>query len=369
MHRSNLRVHIRQLCCLGLPGEQLMPVLLKAVRQLVGADSAGFFWVDAGGDMTNLYAERLLPEPVMRLYFERYYDAEDSSFRHAFIERATAEDAVVAMSTSDAVAQSPYYNDVFRHLDAHHVLYGVARAQGHAVGQLSLYRPKSARPFASAQRAELASIMHYVAHGVSQRASLAGGAPTFVDSDDDAIFLIAHDGEIRQGSSAAHKLLRLATCGKLGREEVERDSEDTVRLLLRRLAERLRLVMSDRAADPPCLILNTPWGRFVLRAYSMSEPPLAPDASIAVRIQRQEPSLLKFVDALCGLRLTPMQREVAVGLAKGRSNREIATALGLSINTVGYHVKALFQRLDAHDRQQMIAAVLAGKKGPGSNFG
>src|SRR3954468_3555175 len=189
MHRANLRVHIRQLCCLGLPGEQLMPVLLKAVRQLVGADSAGFFWVDAHGDMTNLYAERLLPEPVMRLYFERYYDADDSSFRHAFIERATAEDAVVATSTSDALAQSPYYNDVFRHLDAHHVLYGVARAQGHAVGQLSLYRPKSARPFASAQRAELASIMHYVAHGVSQRASLAGGAPAFVDSDDDAIFL------------------------------------------------------------------------------------------------------------------------------------------------------------------------------------
>jgi len=132
MKPSNRRTHVRQLCCLGLPSEQLMPSLLKAVRQLVGADSAGFFWVDAQGDMTNLYAERLLPAAV----------------------------------------------------------------------------------------------------------------------------------------------------------------------------------------------------------------------------------ILKFVDALSGLGLSPKQREVALGLAKGSSNREIAAAMGVSVNTVAYHIKQLFQRLDAHDRQQMIAKIL-----------
>jgi DNA-binding NarL/FixJ family response regulator len=68
---------------------------------------------------------------------------------------------------------------------------------------------------------------------------------------------------------------------------------------------------------------------------------------------------LKFVDALNGLELSPQQREVAVGLAKGSTNRELADAMGVSINTVAYHVKQLFQRLDTHDRQQMIAKVLA----------
>ena len=67
MTRGNRRVHIRQLCCLGLPSEQLMPALLKAIRQFIDADSAGFFWVDARGDMTSLYAERLLPAPVRKL--------------------------------------------------------------------------------------------------------------------------------------------------------------------------------------------------------------------------------------------------------------------------------------------------------------
>ena len=51
MRPAELRVHIRQLCCLGVTGEQLMPALLKAVRQLVGAESAALFWVDAHGDI------------------------------------------------------------------------------------------------------------------------------------------------------------------------------------------------------------------------------------------------------------------------------------------------------------------------------
>ena len=67
---------------------------------------------------------------------------------------------------------------------------------------------------------------------------------------------------------------------------------------------------------------------------------------------------MKFVDALNGLELSPQQREVAVGLAKGSTNRELADAMGVSINTVAYHVKQLFQRLDTHDRQQMVAKVL-----------
>jgi DNA-binding CsgD family transcriptional regulator len=335
-----------------------MPALLKAVRQLVGADSAGFFWVDAQGDMTSLYAERWLPAAVMKLYFEHYYESGESSFRHAFIERAQASNPVIAVSPSSAVERSPYYNEVFRHLDAHHVLYGIVRAQGHALGQLSLYRPKSAQAFSAAQRSELSSIMHYVVHGVSQRGRIIAGTQAFTDSDDDVVFLIGHDGEIRQRSSPAHRLLTLATHGKLGREQIERGAEDKARPVLQLLAERLRLALMGGEVGPPCLILNTAWGRFVLRAYSISDPQQAVEGSIAIRIQRQEPTLLRFVEALGGLGLSPKQREVALGLAKGSSNREIATAMGVSTNTVAYHVKQLFQRLDTHDREQMIAKIL-----------
>ena len=60
------------------------------------------------------------------------------------------------------------------------------------------------------------------------------------------------------------------------------------------------------------------------------------------------------------LDISPQQREVALLLAQGRSNQEIATALNVSNNTVNYHIKQLFMRLDAHDRAGVVEKMLAG---------
>src|SRR5438105_10644232 len=173
-----------------MAGEQLMPSLLKAVRQFVDADSAGFFWVDSRGDMTSLYAERMLPAPAMQLYFERYYEAPESSFRRVFRERMQGIEPVTAVSQSVASERLPFYNEILRELDAHHVLYGIVKEQGHAIGQLSLYRSKSAQPFSLKQRGDLSSIIRYVAHGVSQRPRQGSSAAGFQDTEDDAVFLI-----------------------------------------------------------------------------------------------------------------------------------------------------------------------------------
>ncbi len=365
MRPAELRVHIRQLCCLGVTGEQLMPPLLKAVRQLVGAESAAFFWVDADGDMTSLYAERLLPAPVMQLYFERFYDAGESSFKRAFAQRARATDPVVAVSASTDAERTAYYNEVMRHLDAHHVLYGIVREQGRALGQLSLYRPKTARTFGSGERDELAAIMRYVAHGVSQRPRVEAANDALVDSADDAIVIVGADGEVRQLAASAQKLLALATHGRIGPAEGLAGTGDAARPVLRQLVAALRDARAGADVAPPSLAVDNAWGRFVLRAYALSDGPVEGDALVAVRIQRQEPMLLRFVDALAGLGLSPQQREIAAGLARGASNQELAESLGVSANTVAYHIKQLFARLDTHDRQQMVGRVLAGTRPDG----
>lgn len=339
-----------------------MPALLKAVRQLVGAESAAFFWVNAHGDMTALYAERQLPAPVMKLYFEHFYESGESSFRQAFALRSRQPEPVTAVTASAAAERTAYYNEVMRHLDAYHVLYGIVREQGEALGQLSLYRPKSTSTFSSLQRADLTSVIRYIAHGVSQRGHDGAAANGFLDADDDAVFLIGADGRIRQLSGAAQKLLALAMQGGIGPEQIRSDVRDEARPALQKLVAQLHGVLSGAEVAPPRLVVDNAWGRFVLRAYAVSNEPLAGDALVAVRIQRQEPMLLKFVDALQGLGLSPQQREIATGLARGASNQDLATALGVSANTIAYHIKQLFARLDTHDRQQMVGKVL-GKAG------
>lgn len=259
MRPAELRIHIRQLCCLGVTGEQLMPALLRAVRQLVGAESAAFFWVDSRGDMTALYAERMLPPPVMRLYFERYYEAGESSFRRAFSERAREAEPVIAVPSA-ATLQSAYYNEVMRHLDAYHVLYGIVREQGQALGQLSLYRAKSASAFTNAQRSELAAIMRYVAHGVSQRGPCVADASEMLESAEDAVFLVDGNGGLRQLSSAAQRLLALATQGRIGPEQMRMGVDDGARPVLRRLADQLRVAFSAADAGPPRVVIDNAWG-------------------------------------------------------------------------------------------------------------
>lgn len=47
--------------------------------------------------------------------------------------------------------------------------------------------------------------------------------------------------------------------------------------------------------------------------------------------------------------LSPRQRDILRGIAQGRSNKEMARTLGLSVKTVEYHRAELIQRLDLHD--------------------
>lgn len=47
--------------------------------------------------------------------------------------------------------------------------------------------------------------------------------------------------------------------------------------------------------------------------------------------------------------LTPRQREVLTGIAKGQTSKEIARVMGVSLKTVAYHRSELIQRLDLHD--------------------
>ena len=52
--------------------------------------------------------------------------------------------------------------------------------------------------------------------------------------------------------------------------------------------------------------------------------------------------------------LTPKEREVLELLARGLSNKEIARALQVGEETVKWHLKNLFAKLDAGTRKQVV---------------
>jgi DNA-binding NarL/FixJ family response regulator len=56
-------------------------------------------------------------------------------------------------------------------------------------------------------------------------------------------------------------------------------------------------------------------------------------------------------------RLKPRQRTIAEALSAGSSDREIASSLGISTNTVREHAAALHQAFGTSTRSELIAAL------------
>lgn len=53
--------------------------------------------------------------------------------------------------------------------------------------------------------------------------------------------------------------------------------------------------------------------------------------------------------------LTAKERAVLDLLAKGHSNRQLASEMEISLNTVKYHLRSIFEKLDVNSRTQAIA--------------
>jgi DNA-binding CsgD family transcriptional regulator len=53
-------------------------------------------------------------------------------------------------------------------------------------------------------------------------------------------------------------------------------------------------------------------------------------------------------------KFTPRQQDVVIEMCKGKSNKEIARALGMAEATVKLHLTEIFRELEVHNRSQAI---------------
>lgn len=359
MKKSTELAHVRQLCSLGLGGAAIMPALLRSARQIVPSDSAGFFWVDAQGELTNMFAERLLPPALMQRYFERYYDGAEHSFPRRVRERMARREYVGAVDADGALERTPYYQEILRPLGVHRVLFAVVHDGDLPLGQVSLYRGRDAAPFTTAEAESLGSVARYLAQALSVEPGALSALPPyqFRDGDEDALIVCNAAGEIALASYRSYALLAHASGEALNRTTMTGPSGGALaragRGLLAGLVSKLGAnVPTDRSSQ--AVVAGNAWGRFRLRAYALGED------CFGVLIQRHEHLLVRLLDAMRTLPLSPQQRQAALLLAQNKSDAEVAAATGVTANTARYHIKQLFAKLGAHDRAEVIARILAG---------
>jgi DNA-binding CsgD family transcriptional regulator len=341
---------IRKLCGLGLPAQTLAPSLLPALRDLIPSHSAAVFWVDARFEMTGLYAERLLPPEAMASYYENHYQHAVTGFPMAFAARARAPDPVSTHKVSKSEQSSAYFRDVLARLDAYQILYGVLHDGVAPIGQISFYRGERDPEFNRRDQGVLRGLLRYLAAGLRPQ-PLSPTAPAQADVVEEWLGVVERDGRVVSGPSDWSRLVRLLAMGDVA-PRTAREEQRTVMEFLRALVAQME--SGDRPGGQHVdLQRRSPWGHFRIRAYRLPDAEGRRPDLVGLLIGRKEPRTLALARGTGASSLSPQQREVALLLAEGRSNQEIARTLDLTLNTANYHVKQVFARLQVHNRDEV----------------
>ncbi len=353
MTANPARVTLRQLCHLGLPAPLLLPSLLPVLRELVPASHAGYFFCDERGGITNLYAERLLAPNAMAGYHDQH---SNQTFRKQYLARVAEPSPLSRRSVSADERNSAYYRDVLVALGIEHFLYAIVRHQGQVLGQLSLYRGSESPAFSRDDELALGAVLHYLGEGLA-----VPSPPVLRDLQDQAVEegLALLDSQGREIYTDANwpRLIRLAHGNAIapGSALAERET------LPRFIAAMLAAVVS---APNAIHTVRTSWGQFAFRRHAMSSG--QGEQAVALLLSRLVAEPLRLTQGAAALGLAPQQREVAVLVAQGLSNGEIAQQMGIKKDTAGYHVKKVFERLDVHERSavaRVLAAAAVGGRG------
>jgi DNA-binding CsgD family transcriptional regulator len=353
-HNRDL-VLIRKLCGLGLPAQTLAPALLPALRKLIPSHSAAVFWVDDRFEMTGLYAERLLPPDAMARYYESHYQQSATGFPGAFAGRAAAADPVSVRKYTPQEQETAYFRDVLSKLDAYQILYGVLRDAARPFGQISIYRSARDPEFGRRDQDALRGLLRYLSIGLRPLPPSAEPA-TPAEVVEEWLGIVTIGGELVSAPPDWSRLVRL-----LAMEDVTpRKAHDEKRIV----SEFLKGLCAEltgpegAAVSHIDMLHQSPWGRFRIRAYRMPDVAGRKPDLVGLLIGRNEPRALALVRGTGASGLSPQQREVALLVAAGKSNQEIAQTLSLTLNTASYHVKQVFARLKVHSRKEVEKALL-----------
>ena len=340
---QSARVTLRQLCNLGLPAPVLLPSLLPALRAMIPASHTAFFYCDPMGHIVNMYAERMLPPEAMTNYYEKHYRADVSAFSHAYLARVAATDSVSSRTISEPERDTDYFREVLGVLGVGHVMYGVVRSaeNGHdPLGQLSMYRGIEAPAFAAQDHDALRDVLHYLGRALVTTPYV----PTRVSAEqtaEEAMAVLDDSGAIIFADDGWTRLTRMARGETISPGRAAEEPKA--------LREFLRgVVISARAAKKSLHVVNSAWGQFGFRHHELAG--VTGDKVIALVVSRLAEASVRLAEGAARLQLSSQQREVALMVALGLTNAEIAEKLGVSVNTAGYHVKQVFIRLNVHDR-------------------
>lgn len=232
---------------------------------------------------------------------------------------------------SDLVSQdwydtSPYAQDLLQRAKISHILISSLGNEGNPVGLLRLHRQRKDKPFTQRDIFFLKMLSPHLAQTIDHFRELS--TPEY--SQKTGIMVIQQDHSIFWGNSLAKQIWGDRSICEL-----------------------------DTSGDNLSSIINTTHGSYRVRkipiqALKDTDDPVSEEIKAQIVILEPFPQQKSTKEKMSSLGLSPRQAEISALVLQGRSNRIIATELGISEQTVKDHLHDIFNKLKINSRYQLI---------------
>jgi DNA-binding CsgD family transcriptional regulator len=337
----------QQLDLLTRIGVGIAPVaadLAGLLRRLVGADAAALFWLDDLGMLAGFFHEDSPPE-VQEIFLHEYERLFVGQGEINVFELAQRRGRAVGhlLEPGADYFRSNTYNLLVRPSGHHHTLDLRIDVDGRARAVVLLFRA-AGRPFAADQAAVLSRAFPYLQRAIEKSHSpddwqsrTHRGGHILLDAAGTRILMLDQEAAaiLRDAPLRGQGLLRSSP------PELPRD-------LLRRLAAQ-----SGRPLRMPI-----PGGALVASARPLQSTGGDP-AAVLVDLTVERPRRLDVVQRILALRLSPLQREIALLAGLGHPRSDCVRVVGVSPEALKKHLRAVFAATGARDWES-LARVLGG---------
>jgi DNA-binding CsgD family transcriptional regulator len=350
----------KQLACLGLGGEAVMPALIRELHTLVPCMRSMFFFADDAGRLANVYTESVEHARITQLYVNEFHGRRDRdipnfSFAEAMRNQVGVHDLESLRVDEGAFRRTDFYNLLFRPVGrGSNYIRLVMRDRGRGLGLITVFRAPGDNHFDDIEKRRLAALEPFFVHALKDNG--ATEAP-LVDSGDSGIIVADQTGKPKYFSAAGRRLLFRAMHPLIAANG-GRIQWAVLPPPLRRLCQDLDRVFSESdIAAPPTYHHRNILGGFTFRAHWLDAAD--PGSSlVAITVSHQEPLQVKVVRRVGELALSSRQAEMCVLMASGISNDAIAERLGISRHTAIAHGRWIYNKLDVHNRAELVNKLL-----------
>jgi DNA-binding CsgD family transcriptional regulator len=338
----------------GLPRETYYRELAARLRRAFEFDAACWHTLDPQtGLLTSDAPEELIENGVFTL--ESVPAAGAAIVRSEYLVddvnrfAGLARRRVPVGTLSEATRGRPERSRRYQELAGSGIPYELRAAfvsRGRPWGAVHLARREGRRDFSHEEAATLARVAGTIADGL--RASIRFDAARRADDGEGpGLVVLGPANEVELLTPPARALLASL------RSSVQRESDDAPPTALLALAASLRRRGSGGEAPADVVAIPTASGWITLHA---SLPEGRAGGRVAIVLERAATAQATAL-RLEAYGVTPREREVALLLARGLSNPEIAEELVLSLYTVQDHVKSLFEKTGVSSRRELVARI------------